>query len=638
MKILHKLIILFLFIGINKLNSNNDLDKKAQQVPPITKAQQPQKAIPVDTSSWPILVPIPPNMPMRAAAQIKEELIEKIWNTIQTNLDQYFNVKRIDDFPEQINIEKEYKKLTEKDLNHIKKVVNDTLQTVQMSPKNKKMLSSIITKALIFEYNIDIPLQLGIKIPQDELINWCNCFSAPKRITFIYNLIQETISKHPKPNYNLVITSFAAGRLLQEYVLLSELYKYYHNITVNIIDLEYPKIPLLARSIAQKKKRIKAGKKTTSTFLEFLAEQEEQANMIDNFKTKIAQEISLQKQNNKISHKLNLNIYTNAYEYIAAAQKNNQLKSDVMLMIDPGAWLPAQEKYPSFANTFLFWTPDSPVPAFILFAPRGAEMELYQLGSYSTNDMEKLKPILIELIQKNTHKNRYNPRLFNAFLHRQIIFSIKLQTLFPTLWKILTKMDNLSETEYYNKISEPKQMEQFLKEMGVYDRLQKEVERLKLENSLDITETIKDFLQIIPQTRIALMFNKTIPVLFVYANDAYVAFRDLVMLATKNNPIIYIEEEAEEVKEQIHSCPSGTCKISTEITEEGKEKMYPSTIKMVNKQIINKKLDTKKRLDTIVYDYVYNKVPLTQQIKKTSKVGEMKKLMEQKLQNIPTKK
>jgi len=76
--------------------------------------------------------------------------------------------------------------------------------------------------------------------PTNFAIGWCECISAPERMSFVAQIVRDALRNYPNLNQQLVYTSLGSGELLQDLLTIQELvYAGYTDIVVNTIEHEY---------------------------------------------------------------------------------------------------------------------------------------------------------------------------------------------------------------------------------------------------------------------------------------------------------------------------------------------------------------------------------------------------------------
>lgn len=325
-----------------------------------------------------------------------------------------------------------------------------------------------------------------------EPLDWCICIAEYKRIALVLLLVNEIREKFPSKNQQVVYTSFASGNLLLDYITLSELSLSHTNILVNLIDLEYPDIPALA-------KKDLSNETPSSLHMIEMKSKQENAEVIDSFKTKIAQIIS--KKSTNINYNIDINIYQNAYDYISYVQKNPKEKSNILVLVDPSSFVFGIADFPSLANVINVWIDSESKPVFTIYVPRHNEVYLYQAKrTNSTEIMGSLRNILTSLMKTTGANKYYTPKFTNALLENpmfdeQEITDELLANDFPKLMKIRANLRKEALKEGY----------------ADYDLLN-------------------------PLTPVKL---GEVPVLFSWGTDAHISFQDLVWNALASNAIVY---------------------------------------------------------------------------------------------------
>jgi len=305
-------------------------------------------------------------------------------------------------------------------------------------------------------------------------------------------LVNEIREKFPNKNQRIVYTSFASGNLLQDYVALSELLLSHTDILVNLIDLEYPDIPALA------KKDLNIEEPHNLHMLE-MKDKQECADMIDNFKVKIAQVISERRSGE--NYNFEVNIYQNAYEYIARVQKNPDEKSNILILVDPSVGSFGMADFPSLSNVINVWIDQESLPVFTVYLPRHYGVHLYQAMEVANSEiMQYLYNQLQSLIVHTGAGKNYTPHLVKAFLDKTIVFNKQitdevLTSSFPQLMQLRASL-----------------REEALKGGYAGDNLLQPLTPVKLGD---------------------------VPILLAWGTDAHISFQDLVWNALAPKAIVY---------------------------------------------------------------------------------------------------
>lgn len=367
----------------------------------------------------------------------------------------------------------------------------------------KLMLERIITSALTELILKDI----------SESLDWCTCIPEYKRITLALLVINEAREKYPNENQRSVYTSLASGSLLQDYVILSELLRSHTNILVNIIDLDYPDVPALA------KEDLNIDSPHDLHILEMKNKQERTAD-IDSFKIKIAQVISTKESSN---YNFEVHVYQTAYEYIARVKQSPSEKSNILILTDPSAGAFGTADFPSLANVIQIWEDQEKNPIFTLYVPRHHGVQLYKLTGLLYADepltvapktMQYLYNQLLPLIVQTGANKNYTPRLVQAFLDRTMLKeSVTDEVLakigFPHLMEVRANM-----------------RKQALKDGYAGNDLLNPLTPIKLAN---------------------------MPVLLSWGSDAHISFQDLVWDALAPNAIVYELYAVDPVKDNVEN-------------------------------------------------------------------------------------
>lgn len=447
--------------------------------------------------------PVMPQQQLLAKKDIIEGKVKYMWEECLKVLVAIFP-GLIDKSEKNLSIKYDFEKLPKTDENIllIKAIVQEVFDKIPKSfMRFDKQTKTIQEQALTRMLKRMITTALIETLLKEESgsLEWCTCTAEYKRITLALLVVNEAREKYPNKNQRIVYTSLASGSLLQDYVILSELLQTHTNILVNIIDLEYPDIPALA------KKDLDPEDPRDLHMLEMKNKQEHAAT-IDSFKIKMAQIISTRPV--KVDYNFDVTIYQNAYDYITHAKQNPNDKSNILIMTDPAIGSYGMEDFPSLANVINIWVDEEKAPVFTLYLPRHHGVQLYELIGFKFEDkpiavtpktMQHLRNVLFSLLVQTGASKNYTPRLVQSFLSRTILNE---QVTDEAMARI--------------GFSQLMEMRSKLKEQALKD------------------DYLPDFGQ--PLTPIKL---GNVPVLLSWGADAHISFQDLVWDALVPNAIVY---------------------------------------------------------------------------------------------------
>lgn len=450
--------------------------------------------------------PVMPQQQLLAKKDIIEGKVKYMWEECLKALDTIFPglTEKTTTFTGSI-VKFDFEKLPKTDENVllIKQTVQDVFNKIPKSfMRFDKQTKTIQEQALtqMLQRMITTALTETLLKEEGESLDWCTCIAEYKRITLALLVVNEAREKYPDKNQRIVYTSLASGSLLQDYVALSELLQTHTNILVNIIDLEYPDIPALA------KKDLDPEDPRDLHMLEMKNKQEHAAT-IDSFKIKIAQIISTKPV--KVDYNFEVTIYQNAYDYITHAKQNPNDKSNILIMVDPSVGSFGMEDFPSLANVINIWVDEEKVPVFTLYLPRHHGAHLYELIGFLYEDkpitvspktMQYLRNVLFTLLVQTGVNKNYTPRLVQSFLSRTIL-------------------NEQVTDEAMARIGFPQLME-----------MRSNLKKQALKDGYSGGNLV------LPLTPIKL---GNMPVLLSWGTDAHISFQDLVWDALVPNAIVY---------------------------------------------------------------------------------------------------
>jgi len=456
------------------------------------------------------LKPIMPQQQLLAQQDALEGLVKDIWEKCLRVLDKKFpdliDQNLMDQKENILNMKEDFKQLptTDDNILFIKQTVQNVITKTSMSlmrfDKQQKAMQEQSLKWML-ERMMGYALIERILKEESDSLDWCTCTAEYKRITLAILVVNETREKYPNKNQRLVYTSLASGGLLQDYVILSELLQSHTNMLVNLIDLEYPDIPTLA------KKNLDPEEPRDLHMIE-MKNRQEQAAIIDSFKIKMAQVIST-KESTGVNYNFDVHIYQNAYEYITRAQQNPDEKSNILIMTDPSSRSFGMADFPSLANVINVWQDQAKNPIFTLYLPRHQGVHLYELVELHYDDepltvseriMRYIRNQLITLITQTGANKQYTPRLVQALLDRTTLNK-------PVTDDVLARIGFPQLMEMRSNLKK-----QALKYGGSGDNLLQPLTPIKFGNA---------------------------PVLLSWGSDAHITFQDLVWDALVPNAVVY---------------------------------------------------------------------------------------------------
>lgn len=446
------LVVIFTTFNGVKIMAMQSAIKKDPLLQSRINARVEQERIAAAKKGIQVLGPIMPQQQLLSQKDVLQNFVKNVWTNCLNALNVKFpdlvdqNQSNGDVVSANFNFEKQPK--TDDNILFIKNTVQDIVaKTPILSMKfdqQTKVMQEQALKSLLERVMVNGLIELVLKDISDSL-DWCTCIAEYKRITLVLLLVNETREKFPQQNHHLVYTSFAAGNLLLDYLVLSELLLSHTNILVNLIDLEYPDIPALA------KKNLSIGNPTDLHMLE-MKNKQESADLIDSFKIKIAQIVSEKPTN--INYNVEVNVYQNAYEYIAYVQKNPKEKSNILLLVDPSVFVFGIADFPPLANVINVWIDGEEMPVFTIYLPRHHEVHLYQAKANDSPEiMQSLHSQLLSLMGTTGASKNYTPRFVTALLDKLIfdqqITDEVLATKFPQLMDIRAKLKREALEEGY---------------------------------------------------------------------------------------------------------------------------------------------------------------------------------------------
>lgn len=403
-------------VFLTSLYSNNDLNEKLQilNLELVNLAKNlttEQVSDNVKTISW-----LPQETIVDLINTIEKNIAEDMWKEYQRNadvpeyLDEIFSTLAsfVDYFQLQKGLEKRVKNAVEKSKDAFRK---------SLIPQSQDALNDLIP---IINRTLNAALENSIQsFYQDSAMNWCPCTSTGARIYFLLLLLKDITAEYRNPIRRLSYISLGSGTLLQDYITLLELiHAGYDNFVFNFVELDFPDIPLLAKSEREQIDRIHQA------YLDGKPSPEEMAQVIDLFKSKVAQEFS----SNNITGKLEVNIYKSAYDYTPRAQRYPDQKSDILVLVDPGHGIFAEADYPSQANAFKILFDEN--NWLIGFLPSGQKPQLYEKINAPSDEITAKIDLVKKILDKANYVENYRSDIFKNLVQEDIV-----QETFDQIWQ-----------------------------------------------------------------------------------------------------------------------------------------------------------------------------------------------------------
>jgi len=262
----------------------------------------------------------------------------------------------------------------------------------------------------------------------------CPCIPANKRIAFAVLLVNNVHNQYRNPDQQLVYTSFAAGHLAQDYLILTELYESYNNLLIHLIDLEYPEVYPFKEPAPIKKKKYSAR----IIHQAHLLNEQEARKVIEYFKTKMNALISRKEKASKKKYNFDLRLYQNPYQFIEQLKRNQQEKSNIMIMVDPNTgYYFYSPSYPGLTNVVNIWlepaqeialvkeTETLYKPLFIIYVPHHHGIQMYQYesphGEFSAENVAQLASALKSLVLQFKANTTYSPKFVTRLFQDPLI-------------------------------------------------------------------------------------------------------------------------------------------------------------------------------------------------------------------------
>lgn len=401
-----------------------------------------------------------------------------------------------------------------------------------------------------------------------DLMTVCDCVEPADRISFIIVVAHQIMQKFPKPDSKIVITSFASGLLLQEYLLLRLLSSHgYNNITANFIDTGFPDPISLRRvlnSLDEKnqKKSLKHYKHEilrlsgidsdgdSKNRLSQLKWVEENKDAFPEFVELYGSNyFSSQMTYNKALELLKsylpsikIQTYNSMHEYIQIVEKYPEMKSDVFTMVDPDLTVFEVPAYPSLANLIAIQDKNNFNQEMFITAAKNKPVQLYLINHKENTDSQI--PDLTSMILAKIKETNSNKLLSSEF--KNWLINLLSQDNTDHLEKILLRWLQFLQQGIYDQTDDIEKM---------LDELQFVSEELNDQfgstdqnvPTLSIPPTGVDYLQVIDFIDAAFDFLNNISHSYRFNNlkivqhsDPHMAFQELVEKTAKTDALIYV--------------------------------------------------------------------------------------------------
>ncbi|MEX0849176.1 MAG: hypothetical protein WD055_03015 [Candidatus Dependentiae bacterium] len=460
-------------------------------------------------------------------------------------------------------------------------VQNEQLQeNPPITPRNEKTL------AVFKEHAKALVIGMFIENVVGNTMNSCECIPMADRISYSFILADDIRKKFPDPKQRIVITSFASGLLLQEYLLLTLLKKYgYTNIALNLVDLGYPDPISLQRIIKQTgpenaKRAIKHYKHEVIRAAGLQgADPDEKYKWINENKTLFPELAELidpgafdsgygyQKALEHLKElvpNVTVNTFRNMHEYIDLAQKRPDLKADVITIVDPDlnvfdiAPFPSQANMVGITDKTLFdkQDPQYKPHVFVTVAKDFPSQVYVHLKTYT--DAQKTDAPFIQKIndliksarfieEHKDHKATFKP--YKAKFRDWIITTFGSAYDKETLKELLNKNEQLLNDAQDNKIEEI-QLNTLLDELltineAIFEKTN-HLDQNKLNALYATYKTLTPANKITIATAVIKSMNKLLNKIendqyqLVWYSDPHLAFQELVRQTAKDDAIIYL--------------------------------------------------------------------------------------------------
>lgn len=430
------------------------------------------------------------------------------------------------------------------------------------------MLRRLLLRAFLEDFNPSIQFE------------WCHCIDWQKRITLIVQLIHDIKEKYTNPAEQLVYTSFAAGGMLQDVLLLEELIQQgYRNIVVNLVDLGYPDPFTLRELLAQ----FPEDEQSREHFLYFfklsgmeadlrVSEQEGDIAKGKDYYTalnslrieRLKRDLNSRSEFGQVS----VNFYNSAIDYLARVQRYSNEKSNVLVMVDPDIYFFEISAYPSLGNVMGInitgMGKENKEPDFYIFMPKNRPVQIYmsqmsrakQLMGIATAEEQakdmlrnKVKNKLIALAQQTGAWRQYSSLFRNQILsefgsYNKNVIEELLNDMYYSLTRYATQTSEISDNEgkIHNLLKEVLGTLELIRSKKLIDTINVEIDTITRMNTVSNPDlgTVKQAAMIVDTVKRKLRgSNSGISYEIKWYTDPHLVFQDFVLNATKPGAIIY---------------------------------------------------------------------------------------------------
>lgn len=252
-----------------------------------------------------------------------------------------------------------------------------SLDFLSASPTGQVKFKHLV-KTLVYHASLQYFLNDGLR--------YCKCTPLAKRMTTVLLLLQDITVTYPDNKQKITITSFGSGSLFQEYLLMIALFDaHYHNLHMNLIDIEYPIFDQVIDSTTNLNQLQKSIINSTPDI----------ANPWNpNVKQLLMRFLStIMKQNACAS----FTIYNHGYQYLESCKRGVAQKSDVLYVVDPGWSIKDSETEMANANLAIVLGPKKAfgedAPEMYIFVPHANKPH-----SFTKKNIQQNYPDLPELM------------------------------------------------------------------------------------------------------------------------------------------------------------------------------------------------------------------------------------------------
>jgi len=410
-------------------------------------------------------------IPQSTTSDKLQSTIEQIWKDLTNQIAQKYSISA-DDTP--VNLQNNFRKklITQHDQNTLSQADDAITATI------KTTLDDILSKTDLKAYKIPLSLIRNATLAAflgeytNNVLQWCGCIPAPKRIRYTLQIAEDTQKRFPDKSQPIIYTALAAEKLFQDLVILKTLAADgYSNITANFIDVGYPDPIFTARIVnATGEKGLKDIAKYGASlqgipvapgeeYLDWEKWEKEYKRLYQTLDAVREGEAATYSTILKIFKSelpaTKVNLYRNMTEYLAKVKHTpSQEASSIMTLVDPDVGLFQISAYPSESNLIglsITGIEEKHTPHVFVALPINKPIQIYAQATAYKNPQVKRLIKSIKRIAHNTKANvKFTPQFRTQLMSKFSSYDPStLKSQLPAYIKVLqdAKKDESIETK-----------------------------------------------------------------------------------------------------------------------------------------------------------------------------------------------